>query len=323
MNTLQRLAISTCLFAFLLPSLVCAQTWPAKSVRVIVPSTPGSGIDITLRLFMPKVGEVVGQQFVLDYRTGAAGTIGAALAASAAPDGYTLFGASASLASSQSLYKNLTYDLARDFAPMALLSSTPFLFVVHPSLPVRNVKELIALAKVRRGDLSFASNGTGGALHLTGELLKMQTGIDMFHVPYKGNPQALTDVMAGQVSMMFINFLSVIPHVKTGRVRAIATSSAARNPAIPELPTVAESGLPGFESGTWYALLAPVGTSRDIVMRINTAVSRVLQMADLRDRVVASGGELLGGTPEHVGAYVRNEIAKWGKVISAAHVQPD
>ncbi len=206
---------------------------------------------------------------------------------------------------------------------MALLSSTPFLLVVHPSLPVRSVKELVALAKVRRGDLSFASNGTGGALHLTGELLKMQTGIEMFHVPYKGNPQALTDVIAGQVSMMFINFLSVIPHVKTGRVRAIATSSAVRNPAVPELPTVAESGLPGFESGTWYALLGPAGTPREIIMRINTAVAQVTQVPDLRDRVVASGGELLGGTPEQAGTYVRNEITKWGKVIAAARVQPD
>jgi tripartite-type tricarboxylate transporter receptor subunit TctC len=279
-------------------------------------------VDITTRLFAPDMSEALGQQIVVDNRAGAASTIGAAVVARAAPDGYTLLAASASTASAQSLVKDLPYQLG-DLEPVALLASSPFLLVVHPSLPAKNVKELVAIAKARPGQMSFASAGIGSSPHLTGELFKMQARIDMLHVPYKGNPQALSDLIGGQVSMTFVNPLSAMPHVKSGRVRAIASTSEKRSAVAPDLPTIAESGLPGFESGTWFALMAPAGTPRDIVTRLNATAAKVAAKKEVRERLMANGAEPQGGTPEQVGAFVRTEIAKWSKVIAAARVQPE
>ncbi len=320
MNRIHAFRMLPLLLGLLPLGVTLAQTWPAKPVRVVVPFPPGTGVDITVRLFAPTLGEMLGQQFVADNRAGAASTIGAAMVARAAPDGYTLLAASASTASSQSLYKTLTYDLSRDFEPIAMLASTPFLLAVHPSLPVRTVQELVALAKARKGELSFASAGNGSSLHLTGELFRMQTGIEMLHVPYKGNPQALSDLIGGQVSMIFVNPLSVLPHVKTGRLRALATTGAKRSAVVPDLPTIAESGLPGFESGTWFSLLAPARTSREIVTRLNATATQVGQIPEIRERLLANGAEPITETPEQVGAYIKGEIAKWGKVIAAARV---
>ena len=307
------------LFATLILSgAVRAQIYPAKAVRIVVPFPPGAGVDIVTRLFTPRLTEMLGQQFIVDNRGGAAGNIGAEAVARAAPDGYALLTAPSSAAISRSLYKNLSFDLARDFEPIALLASTPYVLVVHPSLPVRSVKELIALAKARPGQLIFGSSGNGSGAHLAAELFKMQAHVDLLHVPYKGTPPAVTDLIAGQVSLVFGNTLSVLPQVKAGRLRGLAVTSAKRSLAAPELPTVAEAGLPGFESGTWFALLAPAGTPREIVTRLNATITKIGQTPDIRDRLAAQGAEPLGGAPEEVGAFVRSEITKWGKVVAAS-----
>ncbi|MBI4191493.1 MAG: tripartite tricarboxylate transporter substrate binding protein [Betaproteobacteria bacterium] len=302
----------------ILSGAVCAQIYPAKAVRIVVPFPSGAGVDIVTRLFTPRLTEVLGQQFIVDNRGGAAGNIGAEAVARAAPDGYTLLTAPSSVAISRSLYKNLSFDLARDFEPIALLASTPYVLVVHPSLPVRSVKELIALAKARPGQLSFGSSGNGSGAHLAAELFKMQAHVDFLHVPYKGTAPAVTDLIAGQVSLVFGNMLSVLPQVKAGRLRGLAVTSAKRSLAAPELPTVAEAGLPGFESGTWFALIAPAGTPREIVTRLNATITKIGQTPDIRDRLAAQGAEPLGGAPEEVGAFVRSEITKWGKVVAAS-----
>ncbi|MBI3935384.1 MAG: tripartite tricarboxylate transporter substrate binding protein [Betaproteobacteria bacterium] len=306
------------LFAMLIyPGVVCAQVYPAKAVRIVVPFPAGAGGDFVTRLFTPRLTEVLGQQFIVDNRSGAAGNIGAEIAARAAPDGYTLLTVSASLAIGQSLYKNLRFDLARDFEPIALFASTPYVLAVHPSVPAKNVAELVALAKARPGQLTFGSSGNGGGTHLAAEMLKMQAHVDLLHVPYKGTAPAIADLIGGQISMMFASQL--LPQVKAGRLRGLAITSARRSPAAPELPTVAESGVPGYEAGTWFGLIAPAGIPREIVTRLNATITRIEQTPEIRDRLMAqSSAEPLGGTPEQVGAYIRSEIAKWRKVITAA-----
>jgi tripartite-type tricarboxylate transporter receptor subunit TctC len=295
-----------------------AQSYPTKPVRVIVPFPPGAGADITTRLFAPRLSEALGQSVVVENRAGAAGNIGAEVVARAAPDGYTLLTAPASIAISQTLYKKLSFDLLRDFQAVSMLASVPFLLVVHPSLPVKNVKDLIALAKARPGQLNYASTGNGSSPHLTAEMLKMQARIDAVHVPYKGTPLAVTDLLTGQVSFMFANALSMLPHVNSGRLRALGVTSAKRNAATPQLPTMAESGLPGFESGTWYALLAPAGTPREMVARLSAEIGKLTQHPDIRKKLVAQGAEALTMTPGETAAYIKSEVAKWGKVVEAS-----
>ena len=300
----------------MLPANTCAQTYPVKTVRIVVPFPAGAGADTTTRLFTPKLTEALAQQFIVDNRAGAAGNIGAEAVARATADGYTLLTAPASLASSRSLYKNLSFDLARDFEPAAMLASAPFVLAVHPSVPAKSVQELIAFAKSRPGQLNFASTGIGGVNHLAAELFKHMAGIDIVHVPYKGTATAIPDLIGGQVSMMFTSTLSSLPHVKAGRLRALAITSAKRSLAAPELPTVAESGLGGYESSTWFALLAPAGTPREIVTRLNATIVAIGQTPEIRDRLVAQGAEPLGGTPEQVAAFIRSEIEKWGKAVA-------
>ena len=300
-----------------------AQAYPSKPVRVIVNFPPGAGSDIATRLVTAKLSEMLRQQFVIDNRAGAAGNIGVEMAAHAAPDGYTLLAATAAAAISQTIFSKVPYDLNRDFSPIAMIASAPFVLAVNPSLPVKSVQELIALAKARPGQLSYATPGTGSTPHLACELFKMQTGIDVLHVPYKGMVPAVTDVIGGNVSMTFGNTLTVMPGVKNGRLRGIAIATARRSAIAPELPTIAESGLPGFESGTWYALMAPARTPRDVVILINGAVVRILQLAHIREKLLAQGAEPLSGTPEQMGDYVRSEIAKWGKVAKASGARFD
>jgi tripartite-type tricarboxylate transporter receptor subunit TctC len=295
-----------------------AQSYPTKPVRIIVPFPPGAGADITTRLFAPRLSEALGQSVVVENRAGAAGNIGAEVVARAAPDGYTLLTAPASIAISQTLYKKLSFDLLRDFQAVSMLASVPFLLVVHPSLPVKNVKDLIALAKARPGQLNYASTGNGSSPHLTAEMLKMQARIDAVHVPYKGTPLAVTDLLTGQVSFMFANALSMLPHVNSGRLHALGVTSAKRNAATPQLPTMAESGLPGFESGTWYALLAPAGTPREVVARLSAEIGKLTQHPDIRKKLVAQGAEALTMTPGETAAYIKSEVAKWGKVVEAS-----
>jgi len=300
-----------------------AQPYPSKPVRVIVNFPPGAGVDIATRLVTAKLAETLGQQFLVDNRAGAAGNIGVELAARAAPDGYTLLCATAAAAISQTVFTRISFDLNRDFTPVAMIASAPFALAVHPAVPARSLQELIALAKSRPGQLSYATPGTGSSPHLAGELLKMQAGIDILHVPYKGMVPAATDVMGGNVPILFGNTLVVLPSVRSGRLRGLAITSARRSSVAPELPTIAESGFPGFESGTWYGMMAPARTPREIVTRLNGAVVHAVQLADVREKLIAQGAEPMSATPEQMGAFVRGEIAKWGKVAKAAGIRPE
>ncbi len=300
-----------------------AQTWPTKPVRIIAPFPPGSSADITCRLFAPKLAESFGQQsFIVENRVGASGNIGAESVARAAPDGYTLLGMPAAIATSVSLYKNLTFNLEKDFDPVAMMTSSPYLLVASPKLPVKTVKELVALAKSRggAGKLNFASTGTGGGIHLTTALFMMGTGIDMVHIPYKGGLAAVADISTGQVDLMFGTAQVLLAQTKAGRVRALAITSAARSPAAPDIPTVAEAALPGFESASWIALLGPRGLSRDTITRLNGAVAKIVQTPDVQAQLAAMGAEAVNMSPAQLSAYIREEIVKWSKVVAAAGV---
>ena len=304
-------------------SIAGAQSYPSKPVRVIVPFPPGAGVDIVTRIFTPKLAEALGQQFIVDNRSGAAGHIGAELAARAAPDGYTLLLAPSSIVIGRTLYPKLAYNIEKDLDPITQVAAAPFVLVVHPSLPVRNVKELIALAKSKPGQLFYASTGNGGSPHLAMEVFRMQAKINVVHVPYKGTPPAVTDLIAGQVSLMFANTLSVLPFVQSGRLRALALSSAKRSAAVPELPTVAESGIPGFDVSTWFGLFAPAGTPREIINRLNGEVRRIGQMPNIRELLRSQGADPLSTTPEEFRAFIRVELVKWAKAVRAAGVRTE
>ena len=303
------------------PRTASAQSYPAKAVRIVVPFPPGAGADIVTRLITAKLGSAFGQQFVVDNRAGAAGHIGAEVAAHAAPDGYTLLSTPASIVISRSLYPKLNYDIEKDLDPVVLIASAPFVLVVHPSLPARNVRELIALARAKPGELYYASTGNGGTPHLATEIFKMQAKIDIVHVPYKGTPPAVTDLLSGQVQLMFANTLSVLPHVRSGRLRALAISSIKRSAAAPELPTVAESGMPGFDVSTWFGMLAPRGTPKEIIDRLDGEVRKIVQMADVRARLISQGADPIGSTPEEFRAYLKSELVKWEKAVKAVGVR--
>ena len=305
-----------------IPAALGAQTYPAKPIRIIVGFTPGAGVDIAMRLIAPKIGDIVGQQVIVDNRPGAGGNIGAEIVARAPADGYTLFAAGAPAAISQTLYSKLSYDLVRDFEAVALVASTPMLLVVHPSLPARTVKEFVAIAKSPPATLPYASTGSGSTPHLTAEMLKMQTGIQILHIPYKGTPPALADLLSGNVTFMFANTLSVLPHVQSGRLRALAITSAKRSATLPAVPTVAET-YAGFESGTWYGLAAPSRTPQDAIARLNDAVVRVMQLPEIQEKFLVQGSQPLTGTAQQADAYVRAEAAKWSKVVKASNVKAD
>jgi len=294
------------------------QAYPARPVRVLVGFPPGAGVDITTRLITPRLAEALGQQFVVDNRAGAAGNIAAELAAKTPPDGYTLLFASAPIVMSQSLYKNLNYNLERDFEPVGLIASAPFILVVHPSLPVKSVKELVALARSRPGQLSFASTGNGSTPHLSMEMFKTQAGIDLVHIAYKGTPQAVIDVMSGQVPVMFANTLSVLPLIRSGRLHALGISGAKRSAAAPEIVTIAEAGMKGFEASTWFGVFAPTGTPPAIVQRLSTEIVRVVQQPDMRERLLAQGADPIGMPAEEFRAYVKSELARWSQVVRAS-----
>lgn len=313
---LSALLFAACVFG----GAVSAQNYPTKPVRIVVPYPPGAGVDIITRLFTPRLTERLGQQFIVDNRAGAAGNIGAEIVAHATNDGYILLMAPASIAISHSLSKNLRYDLKRDFAAVALIGSAPMVLVVDPSLPVKATRDLIALAKARPGQLTYASAGSGSTSHLIGAKFNMQAGIDMLHVPFRGTSLAVTDVIAGRVSLMFGNTLSVLPHVNAGRLRALSITSAKRSTAAPGLLTVAESGLPGFEAITWFSVLAPKGTPAGIIRRLNAVLGEIVQTQDLRDRLAEQGAEPLGGTPEQAARYIAAETESWAKVVAASGV---
>ena len=298
------------------------QAFPVKPIRVLVGFTPGAGVDIAMRLVGPKMGETLGQSIVVDNRPGAGGNIASELAARAPADGYTLLANGAPAAISQTLYTKLAYDLLKDFEAVALIASVSQLLVIHPSLPAKSVKDLVAFAKNRRDELTYATTGSGSTPHLTTEMFKMRSGIQILHVPYKGTPPALNDLIAGNVSFMFANILTVMPHVNSGRLRALAITSAKRSAIAPQLPTVAET-YPGFESGTWFALFAPTGTPKEAMARIHDAVTRALQAPEVRDKFIAQGAELLPATQQDAAAFTRAEVVKWSKVVKASGARVD
>jgi len=307
----------------LLSFAAAAQSYPVRPVRVIVNFPPGAGVDITTRLVTAKLADAFGQQFLVDNRPGAAGNIGIELASRAAPDGYTLLAATAAAAVSQTVFSKIPFDLVRDFAPVSMMASAPFVLAVHPTVQAKSLQELLALAKAKPGQLSYATPGTGSSPHLAGELLKMLSGVDILHVPYKGMVPAATDVMGGNVPILFGNSLVVLPAIRNGKLRGIAITTLRRSSVAPDLPTIAESGFPGYESGTWYGLMAPARTARDVVTRLNGAVVKAVQMADVREKLLAQGADPVITTPEQMGDFVRNEIAKWGKVAKAAGIKGD
>jgi tripartite-type tricarboxylate transporter receptor subunit TctC len=289
---------------------------------MIIPAGAGGVTDILGRVIAQKLSDSLGQQVIVDNRPGAGGNIGAELVARAPADGYVLLGGGAPQAISQTLYSKLSYDLLKDFDAVALVASVPQLFVVHPSLPARSVKEFVALARAAREPLTYASTGSGSSPHLIAEMLKLQAGIRMEHIPYKGTPQATADVMAGQVTFMSANVLSVLPQVQSGRLRALAITSAKRSAVVPDVPAVAET-YPGFEGGTWYALWVPAGTPQEVINRLHAAVARAMQLPDIRDKFRAQGAEVLTGTAQDAAAYTRSEVAKWGKVVKASGARVD
>lgn len=294
---------------------VFGQAYPSKPIRMIVPFPPTAGSDIVARLVGLTLSERLGQNVVVDNRPGAGGTIGAELAAQAAPDGHTLLTISTSHTVNVSLYKKLPYDMEKDFAPIALVASTAPMLSVNLSVSATSVKELVALAKSKPRELNFASSGIGSSSHLAGEIFRSMAGIELVHVPYKGSGPALIGLLAGQVQLAFFSIPSTLPHVKTGKLRALAVGSARRSRLLPDLPTIAEVGVPNYDAVTWYGVLAPARTPRSILDRLNKEINQGLQRADMRERLLSQGAEPLAGTPEQFGAHIRAEIDKYAKIV--------
>jgi tripartite-type tricarboxylate transporter receptor subunit TctC len=315
-------ACASVVFGIAAPAL--AQTYPTKPIRMVVPFPPGGTTDILGRVAAQKLSEALGQQVIVDNRPGAGGNIGTEAVAKSPPDGYTLLtDPGSTLTMNPSLFAKLPFDPLKDFAPVSILAAVPNLLVVHPSLPVRNVKELIALAKARPGQLNYASSGAGQSTHLSMELFKSMARVNMTHVPYKGSSPAITDLLGGHVLLMFDNMPSALPHAKAGKLRGIAVSTAKRSPVTPDVPTVAESGLPGFEVSVWFAVLAPAGTPREIVERLNGVLVKALKSADVRERLSSQGAEPIGDTPAEFTAVMKRDLLKWAKVVKDADIKLD
>jgi len=301
-----------------------AQNYPDRPVRLIVAYPPGGGADIVARILGQQLSDSLGQQIVVDNRGGAAGIIGTETAAKAAPDGYTLvMGTNATHGIFVSLYRKLPYDPIKDFAPVTNVVQVTNIVVLHPAVPARSVKELIALAKSKPGQLNYGSGGSGSNAHLAVELFKIMAGVDIVHLPYKGVAPAVTDLLGGQIQMMISNMPPVLPHVKSGKLRALAVTGTKRSPATPELPTVAEAGVPGYESDLWWGVLAPAGTPKPIVAKLNWEIVKILQVKDVSERLSAMGATPVGDTPEHFAATIRADIVKWAGVVKASGAQID
>ncbi len=300
------------------------QAYPNKPLRLIVPFPPGGGNDILARSVGQRLSETIGQQIIVDNRGGAGGMIGAELAARAAPDGYTLFLASiGNLAFTPALHARLPYDPIKDFAPVTLLATSAFIMVVNPSVPAKSVKDLIALAKAKPGQLNYASAGQGSSLHMTGEIFKLFTGTDLVHIAYKGSAPALTDLISGQVQIMFGTMPATLPQVKTGKLRALGVSGAKRSAAVPDVPTIAEAGVPGFEVLNWYGIVAPSKTPGAIVQKLNRDLLATLKSPAMIDSLNTQGLEAAGGTPEEFGAFIKSEIARYGAVVRKAGIKAE
>lgn len=303
-----------------------AQSYPNKPIRIIIPAPPGGGSDFVGRIIGLRLGAAVGQPVIIDNRGGAAGNIAAELVAKAAPDGYTLLWATPAHAINPSLYRKLSYDLVKDFAPITRITAQAYLFFLHPSVPAKTVKEFIALAKSKKGAVTYASSGVGQAQHLGMELLKTLAGFDAVHVPYKGAGPAIIDLIGGQVDASIVSMPGGLPHARGGKnakIRAIAVTSIKRSLLLPDVPTVAEAGFPGYEVSGWFGMLAPAGTPREVVTKLYEEISRSLKLPDVGDRLVADGSEPVGSTPEEFAAYIKAEMIKWEKVIKQSGAKAD
>jgi tripartite-type tricarboxylate transporter receptor subunit TctC len=297
--------------------------YPVKPIRMIVPYPPGGPVDVVARPIAQKLTEAWGQAAILDSRPGGGATIGTDMVAKAPPDGYTILLTTAQHTINPAVYPKLPFDAARDFAPISLLVAGPLLLVTHPSLPAKNVRELIALAKARPGQLVYGSAGNGSAFHMAGELFKIMAQVDIVHVPYKGGAPATTDLVGGHVSMVFNSIVSVIPHVQSGRLRALALTALKRSVLVPDAPTLAESGLPGFEVETWYGALGPAAMPREAIDKMSSEIDRILKLPDMRERIRALGAEPRGGRPEDFTERITADLTKWARVAKTAGVKVD
>ena len=322
-NNYLRISLYTCIT--LQASAVYAQgsdpAYPVKPVRFVVGQAPGGAADLVTRTLTARLSDAVGQPMIVDNRTGQAGAIGAGFVAKSAPDGYTLLAVTSGYAIYPSLYANLPFDPLRDLAPIILLAQAPFLLVVHPSLPVRSVKDLVALGKAKPDALNYTSGGTGSSGHLAGVLFQSATGITMVHVPHKGAGPAMTDTIAGQVQLTFASIISSQQHVRSTRLRALAVTSVKRSAAMPDLPTVAEAGVRDYSTTSWYGVLAPAGTRVSVIARMNSELGKVIALAEVRQKLAADGAEPAGGSPELFHKHLVAEIAKWSRVIKAAEIR--
>jgi len=307
--------------AFGFASTAAAQDYPYKPVHVVHGFAAGGGADLVVRAIQPKVVEFLGQQLIIEYKTGAGGNLAMETVAHATPDGYTLLLGTPGLAINPALYRNLTFNPLKDFAPVALIGVTQNVLVVNPKVPARSVAELIALLKARPGKLNFASSGYGTSLHLAGELFKVLTGTEMVHVPYKGSNQAITDVMAGQPEIMFNVLPSSLPFIQDGRLRALAVTGDRRSPFLPDVPTMIEAGVPGYTATTWNGILAPTGTPRAVVEKLNDVLVRAVKSGEVKDAYDKIGEEVLTSTPGEFSAFLQAETTKWSGVIEKAHIQ--
>ena len=314
-------AFAACL-GMSLATLAFAQSYPTKPVRIIAPFAPGSTIDIIGRIIAPKLHEALGQPVIVENRAGAGGALGMDAAAKSAPDGHTLgIGALGPLAMNPSLYPKTPFDPIKDFAAVSLLATGPVVIAVHPSVPARNVKELVELAKKRPGQLNYGSPGVGTSPHLTGELFKIQTGTDIVHVPYKGNAEAITDLIGGQVSIVFTGVPPVVPLAKAGKVRLLATTGKQRMANLPDVPTIAESGVNGADVLIWYGVVVPAATPKDVVARLNREIVKLMNLPDVREKFAQQSVDPATGTPEDFARLIRDEVARWSKVIRSAGIK--
>ena len=311
------------LAAGLQPLAHAQSNYPVRPVRIIAPSAVGGAADTLARVIAPPLAERLGQPVVVDSRAGAATVIGTEAVARSAPDGHTLLIGLPALAINPSIYRKLPYDALRDFTPITQAISQPNLLVVHPSLPVKSVKELIALAKARPGDLVFASSGVGSSSHLTIELFLLMTGTRMLHVPYKGPSPGVIDLVAGRVSVMASSTISTLPQVRSGRLRALGVTTAKRAVGLPDIPSIAEAGVPGYESVSWFGLVAPAGTPKEVIARLHRETVAILHMPEIKERFARDGTEVVAGSPEEFDAHIRAETVKWAKVVKSADIQAE
>lgn len=297
--------------------------YPTKPLKLLVGFAPGGGVDINARLLASKLSEFLGQQAIVENRPGAGTNIANEYVAKSPPDGYTLLMVPSTLAINPAIYKKVPYDALRDFAPITQTVSSGAILVVHPSIPVKTVKELIAFARARQGQLNYASAGAGTYPHMSMELFLSMAGLKMVHIPYKGTGPAMIDMIAGHVAVMSATILTGMPQIRSGRLRGLGITSAVRSPIVPEIPTIAESGLPGYEAVQWYGALVPVQVPKDIIARLHGEITRVLQMPDVKERFAGDGADPVGNTPEEFGRYIRDETVKWARVARAAGIKPE